>query len=79
MKQQVKPGMMVAAIAGVLAIVGIVIYFMSSRSDSPSAAATSSLSGTQPGSVQTPVRDKSPDDIVKEHRKQMPQGGGGPQ
>ncbi|MCW3098843.1 MAG: hypothetical protein JWL77_4461 [Chthonomonadaceae bacterium] len=71
MKQQVKPGVMIAAIIGVLAVIGIVIFFINNRPASTSSGSPPVIPTSQPA-----VRDKSPDDIVKEHMKQMPQGGG---
>jgi hypothetical protein len=70
MKQQVTPGVIIAAIVGALAIIGIVIFFINNRPASTSSGSPPVIQTSQPA-----VRDKSPDDIVKEHMKQMPQNG----
>ncbi|HLK61106.1 MAG TPA: hypothetical protein VKU00_31380 [Chthonomonadaceae bacterium] len=79
MKQQVNPIMAIVAIVGVLVVVGLVIFFLNSRSESGTGAAPTSAnapagqaSGTQ-GTVST--KGMSPDDVVKQHMNQMPGGG----
>ncbi len=71
MKQQVKPGAVAGAIAGALAVIGIVVYFINNRPASTASGPPPALPG-----MQAPVRNLSPDDTIKEHMKQMPQGGG---
>lgn len=69
MNPQIKPGAMIAAISVTLAFIGLIFYFTQKRPAAPAAPPTLP-------SAQAPVRNMSPDDTVKEHRKQLPQGGG---
>lgn len=69
MKQQVNPVMAAAIAVGALVVVGLVVFMLSNRSSAPA----------QPTSapVQSTTKNMSPDDVIKEHMKQMQQGGGG--
>lgn len=69
MKQQVRPGVLIAAISAALTLIGLMIYFTQNRPAAPAPPPT------LPG-AQAPVHNMSPDDTIKEHMKQMPQGNG---
>ena len=73
MKQHVNPTMAILAIVGALAVIGLVVYFMNNR---PAPAATPTTSSAQAPGGQTPIRNVSPDDVVKQHMNQMPKGSG---